>query len=455
LDKTIAGSLGQLLTQTTVDELPPLAMDHAAMLISSTIASAAAGSGIASTRIIRALAREQGGTPEATIWFDAGPALPAVSAARVNAVQSDSAASDDSHMRSVVHAGTNLVAASLALAERTGADGKDVLAAIVLGYEAVGRIGKAIMPGHKALGFHSCIVAIFGSAVAAARLLGADAQQMAHTLALAASSMGGLQVAAETSCAREYYAGNASLLGVNAALAACRGYVAEESVFEAKKGFFAVYGGKDFERVTRDWGKQWDIVTDIGIKLVPGGHGSHSLGEAAANAAREGNVRADEVESITLSRPFNPEIGTKVLHDPTHPKDLIGVAHSPAYFAAAGVADKDYSWIHASPEKIADPVIHQLIDKVRIGTPITENVERFTHGAMVTIKMRDGKTYSNTVYAPRGSGMRGLEWADVDDKYRALVPMAGLDPARMEDSIKVIHNFRAVKNVSELTLLLR
>ena len=69
---TIAATLAQLITRTTYNDLPPLAVDHAAMMISSTIASAAMGFNIRSSRIIRELAREQGGTPEATVWFDSG-----------------------------------------------------------------------------------------------------------------------------------------------------------------------------------------------------------------------------------------------------------------------------------------------------------------------------------------------------------------------------------------------
>ena len=58
---TIAAALAQILTRTAFDDLPALAVDHAAMVVSSTIASAAAGYGIASSVIIRALATEQGG----------------------------------------------------------------------------------------------------------------------------------------------------------------------------------------------------------------------------------------------------------------------------------------------------------------------------------------------------------------------------------------------------------
>ena len=371
------------------------------------------------------------GEPDASIWFDLGSKLPVAEAAQVNAVMSDAAASDDSDLRNIVHAGTTLTATSLALAERTGASGQDVLAAIVLGYEASGRIGEAITPGLRTRGFHGCLVAIFGGAVAAARLLGLDATHMAQAIALSATSIGGLMAAANTSTAREYHAGLAAMLGIHAALAAQRGYIAEEGILETSQGFCAVYGGTDGTSVTRDLGQTWDIITDMAIKLVPGGHPHHSLAEAAANAARLGHLTPDEVETITLSRP-----GVMALAGPVHPTDLISMAHSPAYFLAAGVADHDFSWVHATPAKITDPVIHRLIEKVRVGAPPTEHVEQYKQGATVTIRTTNGQTFSSTVYAPKGAGVNGINWADVDAKYRTLVPQAQLGEQQVEASCR-------------------
>ena len=455
---TIAASLAQHLVRTTYNDLPPLAVDHAAMMISSTLASAAAGFHIRSSRIVRELAREQGGTPEATVWFDNGAKLPAVNACRVNAVASDAAASDDSDLRTIVHFGTQLTAAALALGERSGASGKDVLSAMVLGYEAGGRILDAVAPAHRDRGFHGAVIASFGAAVASACMLKLNEQQMAQTLAIAAVSTAGLATAADTSEAREYFAGNAALMGINAALAAQKGYIAEEGIFETQKGFFDIYGGEDIGSVTRDWGREWDVITDMAIKLVPGGHPHHTTAEAAAIAAREGNVTPDNVESITIARPINKKLRTGPPGPPgatRHPKNLVDVAHTPAYFAAAAVADRDFSWVHASEKKYLDAVIHQLIDKVKVGEPITQDADKYYQGAQVTIKTKDGRSTTGTVYAPRGSGVRGIAWADVDAKYRTLVAGIQHDAQKMEDSIKVIHELREVKNVSVLTGLLR
>jgi 2-methylcitrate dehydratase PrpD len=446
---TVARDLAAFLAETKYADLPAQAVDHAAIVIASTLASAACGKSIESAKIIGDLARERGGKPEASVWFDAGPKLPAIYAARTNALMSDAAASDDSDLRNIVHAGTPLTATALALAERTGASGKEVLAAIVLGYEAAGRIGESITPGYLRQGFHGCLVAIFAATGAAARLLRLDAEKTAHAIALAATSMGGLHAAANTSVSREYHAGMATQSGIDAAMAAERGYTGELSILETPHGFCAVYGGTDGASITRDMGKDWDIVTDMAVKLVPGGHPHHASAEAAANASREANVAPERIAAIVLSRP-----GMTALSGPRHPEDLIDMAHSPAYFVAAAVADREFGWAHASPAKIADPAIHDLIDKVRVGPPPTENVAAYRQGATVTIETTEGRRITNTVLVPKGSGCLGIDWADIDAKYRTLAPNA-LDAKKVEASLEVIHGFRELKNVSALIELLR
>jgi 2-methylcitrate dehydratase PrpD len=335
--------------------------------------------------------------------------------------------------------------------ERISASGRDVLGAMVLGYEIAGRIDEALTPGRLERGFHGSLSTIFGGAVAAGVLLKLNQPQMTQAIALAATSIGGLAVAANTSVAREYHAGNSALLGLNAALAAQKGFVAEENVLEMPRGFFSAYGGDHLADVTTDFGQSWDIVTNMAIKLVPGGHPHHATAEAAANAAIAGNVDPADVTSIVVSAPKY-----RTLSGPAHPTDLIGVAHSPTYFIAAAVADKGYGWIHASPEKVADPVIARLIDKVSADPNPQPYPDRFPHhhGATVTITLTDGRKFSSHVDFPRGSGPRGIDWADVDAKYRTLVPLSGITAERLEASLKLVHEFETIKSLSELTRLL-
>ena len=239
---TVASELAGFLTAQNNSDIPAQATEHAQMLVASTIASAAMGTTIESSQIIRALEAERGGVPQATAWFGACEKLPAAAAARINAVMSDAAASDDSDLRNIIHTGTPVCASALAIGELTHASGADVLAAIVMGVEAAGRINNAMQNGLQTKGFHGCVVAIFAATAAAARLLKLDAAQTTQALALSATSMGGLHAAAKTSVAREYHAGLATMLGINAAQVAAKGFIAEEKIFETKLGFFDVFG---------------------------------------------------------------------------------------------------------------------------------------------------------------------------------------------------------------------
>ena len=448
---SIAGELAGFLTTTQVSDLPPLALERAQMSIASTIASAAMGFDIESSAIIRDLAKERGGTAEATLWFD-GTKVPAADAARTNALASDAAASDDSDLRSIAHIGTIITSTSIAMAERLGCTGRDVLGAMVLGYEAAGRIDESLTPGRSEQGFHGSVSTVFGGTVAAGTLLGLTTAQMTQAIAIAATSIGGIGIAANTSWAREYHAGMSAQGGVQAALAAQKGFIAEATVLEARNGFLDAMGGQAREEITKDLGKSWDIVTDMAIKLVPGGHPFHAVAEAAANAAIAGDVDPNEVASIQISG-----AQFKDWHGPAHPRDLIGAAHSVIYFVASAVADRGFGWAHATEAKMNDPVINALADKITMDPNPKPLPDRFTHrhGGTVTITMKNGRTFTNTCQAPRGSGPRGVEWADVDAKYRRLVPLGGLSSKQIEDSLQVVHHFEAVTSMSELTGLLR
>src|SRR5262245_2717365 len=108
-DAPLALGLARVLNGVKFGDLSPQAVMHAKTIIASTLASAAPGSKIGSAQIVRDLAKEHGGLPEASLWFD-GTKLPVTEAARVNAMFSDAAASDDSDLRNVAHIGTSLTA---------------------------------------------------------------------------------------------------------------------------------------------------------------------------------------------------------------------------------------------------------------------------------------------------------------------------------------------------------
>lgn len=447
----MAVQLAEFAADTPIAAIPASALERAKMSLASTIASAAMGHDIESARIIREVALDDAGSSLAGIWFTASR-LPLAAAARVNAVASDAAASDDSDLRSIAHIGTIASTTAVAVAERADATGIELLAAMVLGYEVAGRIDEALTPGRMQRGFHGSVSTVFAAVVAAGRLLRLPVEPMAHAIALAATSIGGMAISADTSCAREYHAGMAASVGIAAVLAARRGFSAELGIFEKPRGFLAAMGGQSLDDILADLGGSWDIETDMAIKLMPGAHPFHATAEAAADAARMGGVAVADIERVTISAAVQ---WTNFKGDP-HPRNLVDAAHSLVYFVAAAIVDQGFGWQHMQEARMLDPTIAALQDKVVFDPSPPPLPDRFPHrhGGAVTIRMRDGREFSSTCKAPRGSGPRGVERADVEAKFHDLVPLAGFSRKRVDATWAAVINMDAASSVELLATTL-
>ena len=108
----------------------------------------------------------------------------------------------------------------------------------------------------------------------------------------------------------------------------------------------------------------------------------------------------------------------------------------------------DFSWAHATDEKIHRPLVGRLIDLVEADPSPPSTRYQWNWGGAVTIVTKSGARYTSSVDAPRGSGPRGIEWSDVDAKFRALMPESGLSlgPRKLESA-----QARAGKKRSALT----
>ena len=167
------------------------------------------------------------------------------------------------------------------------------------------------------------------------------------------------------------------------------------------------------------------------------------------NAARQSNVAPDQVARILVSGQNRTDVGGS-----RRPKDLVEAIHSLPYFVASAVADKEFTWVHATEAKIFNPVVTRLMQLVEVDPAPPAVKYNWSWGGSVTIVTTAGGRFTSTVDAPRGSGPRGIEWTDVDAKYRVLMPDSKLPAARSQEILGLVHGFERLKSVSELTRLL-
>jgi 2-methylcitrate dehydratase PrpD len=138
----IAERLGQFAVQQTYDRLPNEVRHSVGQRTLDTLGIIVAASRLDTSRAVRSYATEQGGRPEAHAVGVPEP-LPAELAALVNGTLAHSLDYDDTHLPSVLHPSASIVPTSLAVAEATGRDGRELTAAIAVGLEICVRLGMA------------------------------------------------------------------------------------------------------------------------------------------------------------------------------------------------------------------------------------------------------------------------------------------------------------------------
>ncbi len=225
------------LSEADVDQLKRLVLDYAAV----TLCGAAQPWG----RKLRTWACEQGAIGRARL-IGSGDGVTAATAGLANGTAAHGYELDDTHQGSSSHPGAVVITAALAVASETDAAGRDVLAAIAAGYEAMARIGRASVSTELTdHGFHAtCLFGPFGAAVAAAKLMGLDASALARAWGLTLSMTGGsaqFAFESEGTMVKRMHAGIPAHNGIIAAQLARLGVTAPVQALEGTYGFYKLY----------------------------------------------------------------------------------------------------------------------------------------------------------------------------------------------------------------------
>ena len=162
----------------------------------------------------------------------------------LNVTYGSSFDADDTHVGAMLHPGIAAWSAALATAEHTGTSGRDVLAAVVAGYEVTIRVGLSVQPGHFQRGFQSTGTCdVFGTAAAAGRLLFGNAgDKILAAIGLAGSySSGVAQFYYSGASGKRIQAAHAAQSGVGAALLTHAGFAGPADMIEGSGGFARAY----------------------------------------------------------------------------------------------------------------------------------------------------------------------------------------------------------------------
>src|SRR5512137_576340 len=125
--------LVSFVCELDADALPPVVLEQAVRCVLDLVGVAIAGTQTTMAQISARFARQQFAQGNATV-IGSGSPLGVTGATWVNGTYASALDMDDGNRMAMGHPGANVIPAALAIAEQTGARGKDFLAALVAGY---------------------------------------------------------------------------------------------------------------------------------------------------------------------------------------------------------------------------------------------------------------------------------------------------------------------------------
>ncbi len=373
------------------------AVSAARRLVLDGIAVAVAGSTEEAVRILAAHYREQGGAAQATI-IGSGLRLGAVSAAACNGAAMH--VLDFEPMWSPAnHALSTTLPGVLALAERDGRTGREVLTALVKGVEMQGWIRHASGQYEaRSIRFHPPgAVGPLGAAAAAGHLLGLDADRLAHALGIAASRASGLLANAGT-MTKATHCGHAAALGLESALLAARGFTANVDVFEAAQGYAAAfYDGFEAKELVHFGRPPWRIVEPgYAIKMFPSQFATHFA--ITAGLELHAHIPAPAcIRRVVLSAPVMGYI------DRPRPRTGLEGKFSLQYATASALLDGRVGLDTFRDAQLARPQMQDLLGKteLRPDPAIPGRFEKMH--VLLRVELDGGRVLESCCRAPRGA----------------------------------------------------
>lgn len=363
---TVTQALAGHLAQARYDALPEHALHAAKRFMLDTLAVAWAGSNAPGCEDAYRLLAEEGGRADSSVWAY-GDRLPASASAFLNSMFA-AALDFDSMGRSVpTHVNIVVLPATLAIAQRSHADGKAFLTALVLGCDLMYRIGAScelLGKPHKGW-FYTSVHGGFAAAAACAKLLQLDERAIAHALGIAYSQAAGTQQAnVEPSLTKRMQSAFAARSGVFAALLAQRGISAPQAVFEGQYGLYNMYQNGSADRLLDGLGQRYENG-DLSIKKFPSCGCNHTAIEGALRIAADYDLAADDVTAIDVEiSPFMNRLVGGVF-DPS------GDAQAAAQFnirysIACALTRRRFGLAELETTVVRDPAIARLAERVHV-----------------------------------------------------------------------------------------
>lgn len=347
---------------------------------------------------------------------------------------------------------------AMALAEARGSSGRDMLTAIVAGYEVMDRIAYALdIEVRQAIysrGFYfPAVVGGFGAAAAASRVIGLPSEGMTAALGIAGSYSSALfQGHEEGAWTRSLNGGMSCQRAVLAAELAETGFMAPVGILEGSAGFYAAYADGQYDpaalcdvpggklAIERSWIKARPINATLQAPV-----------EALLAIRSAHSLTPDDIVRVTASwHKYVPFLGK------TEVQTVVSAQASLPFVLALGCVRGHVGVDDFTVESVQDPEVRRMLDKIEVQADpqLYELVRHESLPGRVTVETRDGRKLTEEVLFPKGHWRNPMSDAEFAAKFMDLTERV-LPLDRCERLLSTVMDLDADSGLEAMTRELR
>lgn len=447
---TVTEQLAEFTARVRYEDLSADAIHHVKRFLWDSLGCAYGGLTTRDAEMMRSVMRDLGGPGESSV-IGTGERAPALHTSLVNALLIRALDYNDIYWNQDPSHPSDIIPAALSVGEARGRSGKDLILGIALAYEFEMRYCQAALPGIRERKWHHASLTAFVSPLVAGKMMGLDAEKLAHATGISAShSMTlGCVTAGKLTMMKNTVDPMATQAGVQAALLAEKGYHGPAHVADGKEGLTQCLGPEwDLNRLTEGLGSDWQIVV-CGMKAFPTEALTHAPISGVLTLVQENHLKPEQialVEIDTLAK------AADILSDPSkyNPTTRETADHSLPYCLAAAVVLGRVSPDIFGEEYLFHPQIRETLPKIKVrAEPSFEKQFPKVQPCNVHITLTDGRKLSKHLDYPKGDYRSPMSEEELDCKVKDLTNGKLSDSAhqKLRD---VVFSLEKVARVDEL-----
>jgi 2-methylcitrate dehydratase PrpD len=451
---TAAQTLARFICDLSYRHIPGDAVSRCRELLLDQLGCQLIGAGVPWNQpVYRFVKSAKTGGPARVVKY--GNGVPLDDAVLVNGTFAQGCELDDYYDQGGGHPGAATVPVILALAQQQAVSGQELITAMVAGYEAGWRIGRALLPDMMRRGYHAqSVVGVFIAAAAAGKILRLDPDRMTHALAIAGSHAGGtMEFDQSGGEVKRLHNGMACCGGLRSALLAQIGLTGPPTIFEGERGILKVMSGnRNIAPIVKDLqaGSENLALYHAAVKRFPVNASQHSPIELLDNLVREHGIDPRQVTRIKVE--VNEGI---LLHGGTiyQPKEVIEAQFSLRFSLALRLLKGNNDLQHYLDSTMwSDPAILEIGRKIELLADATAiGPRRFACG--MSIELSDGREVRGSLAAPKGSYKNPLTPGELQDKFYRLGRTV-LDEERLDSIAASVERIEKSQDVAALSKLM-